>query len=360
MTDSRLTDTFRSAVLHLRDILAVRSKATYDACGPTWEKLTLSSVLLVPTLMLEGELPASGIVRFDAPAHVDSSDLPRFYFRTVEDIGSLDVGGAVMGSLFSEAPPDAAVDALWGYAWSQGQAGIASRGVQLAEPAEKGDEQPPALPTQPRGDQPHRERSRVSTPAPTPAVGHEPAPRQLKKFARVSVDQAEAGGDRSPGKVMPSSRRRPLQRAPESADQDNPASRTTGRRAYTDDEREHAGIDAFTEVMRVRGLEVSVHRRQHGVGADLRDRQGRFYELKVYGQEMPDEVNLEHSELERALKERDSYYLVIVSGVERGYETKIKIFDNPTRRLDIRASSHLSLSGIRSKLGQTFTLRSSE
>jgi hypothetical protein len=171
------------------------------------------------------------------------------------------------------------------------------------------------------------------------------------------VEVTVEGVDSSPGAVKVSRKRRPLKVNPTQPDQESPAARGTGRRAYTDEERQQAGIDAFTELMRSLGQEVKPYYHQHGIGSDLRGADGRYYELKVSGQDMPDEISLEVAEFERARIERQKFVLVVVSGVERGYETQIKMFPDPIFSLDIRSTRGLALSGVRSKIGRVHRLR---
>jgi len=357
-------DTFRTAITHLGDILAVRSKSTYAACEPGWDRLPLSHVLIAPDLTLQGNLPTGAGLRFSAPAHVLVDGVPTFYFRTEEAIGDIDIGGAVIASLFPTALADAAVDALWAYAWTKAASGKEARGIRLASDPAKPEHNPIEAATASATQGGRRQvisnaaaiKSMTNT-VPPPVRPTEPPPRQLKSFQNASVAVAVGGNDASPGVVMKSRKHRPLKADPSTPDQESPASRGTGRRAYTDEERQQAGVDAFAELMHGLGREVKPYYRQHGVGSDLRDNERRYYELKVSGQEMPNEVTLEQSEFARARIERDRYVLVLVSGVERGYETQIKMFPDPIFSLDIRSTRGLALSGVRSKTAKVYTLR---
>ncbi len=357
-------DTFRTAITHLGDILAVRSKSTYAACEPGWDTLPLSHVLIAPDLTLQGNVPTGAALRFRAPAHVIVDGVPTFYFRSEEAIGDIDIGGAVIASLFPTASADAAVDALWAYAWTKAASGKEARGIRLASDPAKPEHKPieteTALATRGGRRQVTSNAAAIKSltkASPPPDRPTEPPPRQLKSFQNASVAVAIEGEDVSPGIVKKSRKRQPLKLNPSEPDQESPESRGTGRRAYTDEERQQAGIDTFTEVVRGLGREVKPYHRQHGVGSDLRDNDGRYYELKVSGQEMPNEVNLELTEFERARTERERYVLVVVSGVERGYETQIKMFPDPIFSLDVRSTRGLALSGVRSKTAKVYKLR---
>jgi hypothetical protein len=85
-----------------------------------------------------------------------------------------------------------------------------------------------------------------------------------------------------------------------------------------------------------------------GIGADSIDNLKRFFELKVFAGDAPDEVRFEASEFERAVKARKDYFLAVVSGLEEGKDTQIRIFADPVRTLPWRRTSRIKLGGIRS------------
>ena len=65
---------------------------------------------------------------------------------------------------------------------------------------------------------------------------------------------------------------------------------------------------------------------------------------------MPDSVRIELSEIERAHKMKNDYYLAVVSGLEEGYDhVTIKLFATPLSTLDWQHNTIVSLSGVRKK-----------
>lgn len=62
---------------------------------------------------------------------------------------------------------------------------------------------------------------------------------------------------------------------------------------------------------------------------------------------MPDMESLTANEAKQALKHRRNYYLVIVSGLEAGYQDWVRFISDPMYVLDLKRSSSVVLAGIR-------------
>lgn len=89
-------------------------------------------------------------------------------------------------------------------------------------------------------------------------------------------------------------------------------------------------------------------RAQHGVGADAIDSLDRFFELKVHLGEEPDTVQLEDSQIRRALSTPD-FFLVVVSNIEgANARPKVRIIVDPVHQLAITESSAVKFTGVRS------------
>ena len=83
-----------------------------------------------------------------------------------------------------------------------------------------------------------------------------------------------------------------------------------------------------------------------GHGADAKDEQGRFFELKAYGAAAPDQVTLTKHEFARATEMRENYYLVVVGGLDEGFETTLTAIADPLGKLVIAPVRDLVLSGV--------------
>ncbi|MBI3969917.1 MAG: DUF3883 domain-containing protein [Chloroflexi bacterium] len=75
----------------------------------------------------------------------------------------------------------------------------------------------------------------------------------------------------------------------------------------------------------------------------------RYFELKAHAQEAPEDVELAANEAERAARERKQFFLAVVSGLEQGVETEVRIIQDPIHTLDWRPSTTVTLSGVRTK-----------
>jgi hypothetical protein len=163
-----------------------------------------------------------------------------------------------------------------------------------------------------------------------------------------------SGQDETAGQVQ-RRKRKPLQDDPESTVRP-PTAGTRTYANYTAEQREEAGVAALGAVLAAQGRTLLDMRHQHGVGSDVRDDLGKYYELKIHGGEIPDEVALEDSQLERALREGKNFVLAVVGGVEQGEKTVVKLIDNPAEQLNLRPSNKLKLSGVTTKTGREFEI----
>lgn len=123
---------------------------------------------------------------------------------------------------------------------------------------------------------------------------------------------------------------------------------------YTGQQRERAGLDLLRLALNLDESALRDIRDQPGVGADAMDDEGRYYELKVHAGQIPDQVQLQGSELQRALTTSD-FYLVLVGNVERGHgDPELRIIADPLRQLRLRRSNILHLDGIHAAEALTY------
>jgi len=95
------------------------------------------------------------------------------------------------------------------------------------------------------------------------------------------------------------------------------------------------------------GPEMVDLRAQRGVGIDADDELRRFYALKVYGGEEPDEIRLTKNEARSALDD-ENFFLVVVSGVDdKSVERTVKVIAAPLEQLR-KDDSAMYFAGVRS------------
>ena len=95
-------------------------------------------------------------------------------------------------------------------------------------------------------------------------------------------------------------------------------------------------------------LDLEDYSALHQIGADSIDNLSRYFELKTFSGDATDEVRFEHSEFQRAIEAEKDYFLAVVSGLEEGKDTEIRIFADPLRTLQLKRVPQIRLGGIRS------------
>lgn len=90
------------------------------------------------------------------------------------------------------------------------------------------------------------------------------------------------------------------------------------------------------------------YRHLRGIGADALDKLKRYFEIKSYYGSMPNEITLTANEAERAFVEKDKFFLAVISGLEQGYETTVRIVPNPLQNLKPKSNTSVTLCGVMS------------
>ncbi|WP_280328424.1 DUF3883 domain-containing protein [Pseudomonas sp. BN102] len=89
--------------------------------------------------------------------------------------------------------------------------------------------------------------------------------------------------------------------------------------------------------------DLQAHR---GVGADGAVNWSTFVEMKSFAREAPSEITLTEAEFRRARECKAKFYLVIVSGLEEGFETEMRIYVNPLGTPSWSPKGSVSVSGL--------------
>jgi len=133
---------------------------------------------------------------------------------------------------------------------------------------------------------------------------------------------------------------------------------TVGRRPpqnYTAEDRETLGLALAKWVLGLDDERVVDIRNQHNVGADAVDHLRNFYELKVYSGPIPDVVQLEDSQVQRALSTED-FFLIAVGNVEGGRgKPEIRIITDPLDHLQVQPAGSVKLGGVLSAKALKYT-----
>ena len=89
--------------------------------------------------------------------------------------------------------------------------------------------------------------------------------------------------------------------------------------------------------------------RLRGLGVDAGDEFRGLFEIKAHGGEMPDSVSFELSQRRAASRSPEKFHLAVISGLEEGHETIVRLFARPMETLDLEEGTAIKLSGIRSR-----------
>lgn len=115
---------------------------------------------------------------------------------------------------------------------------------------------------------------------------------------------------------------------------------------YSPEEKEELALRVLDMAIDGDAANLRDYRHLRGVGADALDKLRRYFEIKAYYGNLPNDITLTANETERALREGDKFFLAVVAGLETGYDTVVRIFANPLRTLDLKPDASVTLTGI--------------
>jgi len=169
--------------------------------------------------------------------------------------------------------------------------------------------------------------------------------RQLKTF-QGGVSSVTVQTGRPPAQVTPTGSR-PLLSAPPSSSPSWTQASVVEVTAYSSADLEQRGWDVLTHVLTSsQQAELVDFRRRHGVGADGAIDWRKFVELKATGRASQTSVSFTPAEFERACKEGMNYILALVSGLEEGRETEVRLIFDPVNRATVKPSGSVQLVGL--------------
>lgn len=343
-----LAHRFHEAVAHLSDQLARTSTDMRDALAIGWDRLRALPILVyddaVPVSVTDPALAAP--VEMTLRVHLSRDPLE---LHIAEDaIGNRDEGGRAIASLFSD-PTKWNFDAEWSLAWLEAGKRDADdlRFVADEEQRRRHIEQEAA-----KIAASAKSKGKVQVASRAGGAKAEPpaplSPRRLKAGLAGIEQVAVVAGE--PPKQPYRKRGKPLGIPPEyKPRQDNgPVANT----AYNIGELEDFGWAVATHVLEHsdRAPLIDFRNRQL-VGADGAIDWTRFVELKTFGRMMPGSVQLTLAEYTRAVERGAEYLLVLVSGLEEGFETRVKVIFDPVRSATVARSEMVRLTGLASAAG---------
>lgn len=356
---------FTRALTEFQSILAERDDMQYHALTlASWEDVLSLRLAITPRLRVEIVVPGRDPVSVRTRAHVDRTELLAA-FADVEAIGRDDEGGWAISTLFEGGDRDKAAWA-WTAAWQRSQSTGRREHLRLSEDLTDDDPlavlEGRAVARLSKRRPPKRIPSIPQTSDDSAAyVFARPAEpprtlirRRLKEFTRVDIASvAIVNADADEG-AMRTRRRRGLRTTIPTPPPPSRSSKNggVGPRAYDDTQRQELAYRLLATVMnRLDDRELADYQALRGIGADALDQLERAVEMKAYSREMPASVSLSANEAEKAAEQRADYLLAVVSGLEEGYETRVRLFADPLRTLDWIQGHDIELGGVHAKRG---------
>ena len=365
-----LLPSFRKAVGHLRARLIRRDPDTLENLTVGWPALESARVVVTSDLGVEVRIRDQPEFSIPIGAHVHRAPGQlAVCFASLEDVESEETGGRAIASLFagdgSSRVDREKIALLWSSAWRAAIAGEVADDVDFADEVD-GDEDPLSgladelrtnirRPNRWRGGPPARagapppsgSRSEASS-ADQPV--QEPLPlRRLKSLEGIVVLDVD---------VTPGTKRTRRKRGAGGGLVDPPAgggdSGTKGSggaagRAYTDTERETLAVALLRRLLQTDKRVLRDLRSVGRLGADVVDDLARYFEIKTASGDMPDTVELQISQVRRSVEQRaGTWFLAVVSGLEEGFETRVRFIADPLKNLTWVEKGSLTFTGIRS------------
>jgi hypothetical protein len=334
----QLREQFRNAVDHLSNELARNEPAIREKLSVSWDALRETQLFVYDEAfevdVRDPELSAKPLrIRMGAVLQTT----PLRLHVSHEALKQRESAGRAIATLF---PRDVQhrIEAEWVASW-------------IASPA-------PAQRIKVASDAEHNaalaEQAAQVTVAPSAKVAIKPtaaraAPkvvtRQLKTFqGGVSSVTVQAG--RPPAAATPTGSR-PLATAPPPPSPSWTSASVVEVTAYSTADLEQRGWDVLTHVLTSsQQAELVDFRRRHRVGADGAIDWRKFVELKATGRASQTSVGFTPAEFERACKEGVNYVLALVSGLEEGRSTEVRLIFDPVNRATVKPSGSVQVVGL--------------
>lgn len=247
-----------------------------------------------------------------------------------------DRGGRAIAELFA---PDVRhrVEAEWVASW------VASADGAVARMTLASDEEHARALAEQASKIEVRPDSKISVSAPASRSKKAAAPRQLKSGhgGVVSVEVVTGSPPTQPGPKKPLSKDAP----PPSATLPDPL--TVAPLDYDARDLEQHAWEVLAEVLNAsEEAQIADFRKRHQVGADGAIDWKKFVELKATGAGPQASVELSATEFERAQEKGLDYVLALVSGLEKGRQTEIRLIFDPANRVSLRPSGSVRLVGL--------------
>ena len=366
-SDIHLQHNFEAALHLFRDYLGLNSEAAYHSIPGTWDQLLSSKVLIVPNLEVQFSLPGLKKRRLAINSYFEKGK-NTFLFRSEELINTKEDGCRIISEQFGKSQNKETIELAWHFCWYQALRGDETSGIELS--AEQSDGEDPLKKFEKAAKKRKGKRSTYERKTKTDQTKTKGGPdsrsvplRQLKPLADLQTSSVEilnadddVGGHR---KKRGGSLRGGPAGAPNATG--TVGSQNSGRKSYDNKQLEDHALRCLHHVLTTADLgELTDLRRFRNVGADSILELKDFFEIKASAGDLPSTEQLTRSEFERAKLEKKKFFLAVITGLEVGFETVVRIYNDPVRTLDWSPSTGVIFSGFKKKKHLAISINETE
>lgn len=362
--DEALQHTFETAIGLLRDYLAENSEPAYRSTKVPWDRLLSFRIFINPNLRIRFKLP--GIERrqlaFNALLDLKAE---QFWFRDESLISSKDDGCRLIWECFGNPQFRENIELAWHYCWDRAQQGIRELGLALSEESDESKDPLSDLEAAARKGAKRRTKYSRTSKSKKPderskgQLGRKSV-RRLKPLSELETSSVEIlnedsvkGGQKPTKKIALLTDSKLAPKATGGV-----SSPTTGQKAYDSRQLEDHALRCLHHVLATAELgELRDLRKFRNVGADSILELRQYFEIKASAGELPSAENFTRSEFDRAKKEGAKFYLAVVTGLEEGYETTVRIYQDPVNTLEWSPSSGVVFTGLSKKKHLAITIQ---
>ncbi|ERZ01093.1 hypothetical protein Q022_02235 [Pseudomonas aeruginosa BWHPSA009] len=353
VTTDEIRFRFKTALKILKADLARDDELSYRAME-SWSRFDQLTIYLHPEGSLIVDAYPKGIRPVPVPvrAHADRSAFA-VHFDHPQVIGRSEHGGAAIarfagGNASGSRTREIAL--AWVSAWASSEDHTLSAEINLASDNEEANLEALIAEQDRLGRSGRKKITKRPYEATSPARDSAPPPqsRHLKALPPdFSFYSTIMDGSDLPQKGQQVKSKKPLvNQPPDRNRQSNTKAPATSYCHYNSaqlQERAWAYVRAAFDRDDFPLEDLQAHR---GIGADGAVNWSTFLEMKSFAREAPSEITLTEAEFRRAQECKTKFYLVIVSGLEEGFETEMRIYVNPLNTLSWSPKGSISVSGL--------------
>lgn len=361
--NEELQDRFDAAVQILRADLARDDEAAYRAMEP-WSRfdgmplhIHSDGQLLVGAMLQGKSVPVS------VKAHADVLGRA-IHFDGESLIGRVEYGGYALAQ-FADPRHRRNVALAWVSAWATSADGTAVPTIALAdEQAESSLDELAAQADRLKRSGGRRKMAGAATAGATGAKKAEDR-KEVRRLKDLPVEfdfEVILNGEREGlKKGFQIKKGKPLRTEPPGpkagAGSNQKPAPATAYRLYDSRQLQDRGWAHVRMAFEEGLIRIDDYQSTHGVGADGAIEWKRFLEMKSFAREAPGEVTLTEAEYKRAKERKERFLLVLVSGLEEGFATELRIYSDPLATLPWTPKGSISLAGLSGGRALTLTQR---